>query len=357
MQRLRWIVVLVLLSGRAASAQSPEVSLREFASGQIKKGVRSIGFGGDGATWGNYGLVYREHDTAVVDAGVTAFTNGNTFAFTAVGVTSPPLWRGLAIYVLGLAQTATGVRLGVRDPSFGPATLEVRGDGGDELLAVRLAMPLGHGFSIGLQLTYEVSHFDAILDGQMSAIRYETEWRPSGGLGVAWMPNARWLIGARVILNHDWERRLDPAGVREGLNRSYEFRAGVSFSPWRGALLDVGGTVLDRANEIAGTESVVGGANLGFEQAFWRRAFVIRGGVDECELGIGPNCTATGGMSFKMGPVNLDVAYLYNLGQARIGALFGNHSHSVLATLTLDYGSLVHRSAEQAAETQAARRH
>ena len=101
MQRLRWIVVLVLLSGRAASAQSPEVSLREFASGQIKKGVRSIGFGGDGATWGNYGLVYREHDTAVVDAGVTAFTNGNTFAFTAVGVTSPPLWRGLAIYVLG----------------------------------------------------------------------------------------------------------------------------------------------------------------------------------------------------------------------------------------------------------------
>src|SRR5712691_11114355 len=36
----------------AARAQSPELSIREFSSGQMKKGVRSIGFGGDGATWG-----------------------------------------------------------------------------------------------------------------------------------------------------------------------------------------------------------------------------------------------------------------------------------------------------------------
>lgn len=36
----------------AARAQSPELAIRELAWGQIKKGVRAIGFGGDGATWG-----------------------------------------------------------------------------------------------------------------------------------------------------------------------------------------------------------------------------------------------------------------------------------------------------------------
>src|SRR5579862_3282204 len=96
---------------------SPELSMREFASGQIKKGVRSIGFGGDGATWGNYGLVYRAHDTAVLDAGATGYTNGNIFQFTAVGLTTPDLWHGLAIYVLGLAQTGTNIRVALADPA------------------------------------------------------------------------------------------------------------------------------------------------------------------------------------------------------------------------------------------------
>jgi hypothetical protein len=36
----------------------PETALREFAGGQVKKGVRTIGMGGDGATTGNYALVY-----------------------------------------------------------------------------------------------------------------------------------------------------------------------------------------------------------------------------------------------------------------------------------------------------------
>ena len=67
-----------------ARAQSPELAMREFASGQIKKGVRSIGFGGDGATWGNYGLVYRDAATVLGDVGVTQYTNGNQFSFTAV---------------------------------------------------------------------------------------------------------------------------------------------------------------------------------------------------------------------------------------------------------------------------------
>ena len=60
--------------------------MRDFSSGQIKKGVRSIGFGGDGATWGNYGLVWRDAGTALVDYGDTSYT-------VAVGTTvnpSPP---------------------------------------------------------------------------------------------------------------------------------------------------------------------------------------------------------------------------------------------------------------------------
>ena len=57
MNFLRTAILLPFLLASHASAQSPELSLREFASGQVKKGVRSIGFGGDGATWGNYSLV------------------------------------------------------------------------------------------------------------------------------------------------------------------------------------------------------------------------------------------------------------------------------------------------------------
>ena len=61
----------VVLFLAALFAQSPELSLREFASGQIKKGVRSIGFGGDGATGGNYALVYHDAGVAFVDGGLT----------------------------------------------------------------------------------------------------------------------------------------------------------------------------------------------------------------------------------------------------------------------------------------------
>jgi hypothetical protein len=329
------IFACVVCSARVVSAQSPELSLREFASGQIKKGVRSVGFGGDGATWGNYGLVYEGHDTALIDAGITGYTNGNIFTFTAVGITTPQLWHGLALYVLGLAQTTT-----LRDPTFGMMPLPSSGDGGDQLVALRVAMPLGRGFSIGVQLTYEVSQFDAFLIDGRGAIRYRTSWLPSGGFGVAWMPNKRWLIGTRVILNNDWEHRSDPVGTRSGWSRSYEYRLGVSASPWRGALIDVGGVLLDRANEIAGTEVLVAGANLGFEQAFLDRKLVIRGGVDECQLGIGSACSATAGLSFKGGPINVDLAYLYDLGLARIGTIFGAHSHSGLITVTLDYGWL-----------------
>jgi hypothetical protein len=60
-------------------AQSPELAMRDFSSGQIKKGVRSIGFGGDGATWGNYSLVWKDAGTALADYGDTSYTNDNDF--------------------------------------------------------------------------------------------------------------------------------------------------------------------------------------------------------------------------------------------------------------------------------------
>jgi hypothetical protein len=46
---------------------APELAMRDFASGQVKKGVRSIGFGGDGATWGNYALVWKDAGGALAD--------------------------------------------------------------------------------------------------------------------------------------------------------------------------------------------------------------------------------------------------------------------------------------------------
>src|SRR5258708_37765780 len=90
-------VALVVLVGSIsalpdwARAQSPETSIREFSSGQIKKGVRSIGFGGDGATWGNYALVWRDAGTALFIYGDVHYTNGTDFNFVAVGATTPAL--------------------------------------------------------------------------------------------------------------------------------------------------------------------------------------------------------------------------------------------------------------------------
>jgi hypothetical protein len=76
---------------RGFGQTSPDLAMRDFSSGQIKKGVRSIGFGGDGATWGNYGLVWKDAGTALVDYGDTSYTNGNDFHFVAAGATTPAL--------------------------------------------------------------------------------------------------------------------------------------------------------------------------------------------------------------------------------------------------------------------------
>jgi hypothetical protein len=315
---------------------SPELSMRDFASGQVKKGVRSIGFGGDGATWGNYALVWKDAGTALVDYSTTSFTNGNDFHFSAVGVTSPSLWHDLAIYLIALDQGTNDVHFTTKSPGLGPGPVPLTGTGSDHALFAKVAMPLGQGFSVGALLSYEKSKFAAAADNNPAdAIHYETEWRPSGGFGVTWQPIPRLLVGARALLNSDEERRTDSAGTREGIARSQEYRLGASVSPWAGALIDVGTTRLEKRNALSATHSIDWEPNLGFEQWFLDHRLALRFGKDEA--------SQTAGLSWKLAPFDVGLAYVNNMAHNRVGDLFGKHSNSVFATVTLDYGSWLHK--------------
>jgi hypothetical protein len=326
------VVVALCAFPDCACAQSPELAMRDFSSSQIKKGVRSIGFGGDGATWGNYGLVWRDADIALVDFGDTHYTNGNDFHFEAVGLTTPPLWHHLAIYVIGMFQDTNQLRLNVKSPGLGPDPVPVTGKGSDHALFSKIAMPLGKGFSVGVLLAYEKSQFDATAVGSASpqpTVHYETEWRPSGGFGVAWQPQKRLLFGFPGLFNNDQERRTDSAGTTQGLARSQEYRLGGSVAPWQGALLDAGVTRLERRNALAATHTVFYHPNLGFEQSLLKGRLTPRFGLDET--------SPTAGVSYLFSPLKLDFAYVNNMAKSRVHDLFGQTSNTVLATLTIDY--------------------
>jgi hypothetical protein len=314
---------------------SPELAMRDFSSGQIKKGVRSIGFGGDGATWGNYGLVWKDAGTALLDYGDTSYTNGNAFHFVAAGATSPALWRDLAIYLIAMTETTNDVQFKLKSPGLGPNPTPVVGQGTDNALFSKIALPVGHGVSVGVLVSYERSHFDSSATANPdNTVRYETFWRPSGGFGIAWQPSQRLLFGFRALLNNDLEERTDSHGTSAGIARSAELRLGGSVSPWEGALIDVGGTRLEKRNAIAGTHTVIYEPNIGFEQALLGRHLTLRFGVDET--------SPTAGLSVKLPPVNLDIAYVRNMARSRVDELFGTESNSILATFTVDYGAIHH---------------
>ena len=324
------LLLMALTSPPGVQAQSPELAMREFSSGQIKKGVRSIGFGGDGATWGNYGLVWLDASTALFDFGDTHYTNGNDFHFVAAGLTTPGLWHHLAIYGIYMRQGTNDIRLNLRSPGLGPAAAPMVGNGSDDAVFVKIAMPVGKGVSVGVLLSHETSQFDASAVGNPAqTVHYETAWRPSGGFGVAWQPNKRLLFGFRGLLNNDMERRSDSAGVTQGMAHTYEFRLGGSVSPWKGALVDVGGTSVERKNTVNATYAHVYHPNLGFEQALLEKRLTLRGGVDET--------SPTVGVTVKSGRLKLDAAYVSNMARARVGNLFGTHSNSILLTFTVDY--------------------
>ncbi len=327
-------ICLFLLSQYHCFAQSPEISLREFSSGQIKKGVRSLGMGGDGATWGNYSMVYRDTGMALIDGGVTTYPNHNTSGFVAVGATTPNLWRGLALYAIVISQFTPNVSANLKSPGLGSGAIPVHGDGSNQALFVKAAMPLGKGFSMGILFSYERSSFDAVADTTGKYVRYQSLWLPSGGLGVTWQPIDRILVGVRVLFNNDRERRTDLKGITEGLNLSQEVRAGISVGLWKGALIDVGGNIRNKHSQLSNSTTLTIEPNVGFEQSLWKRHFALRAGMDESSY--------TAGFSIKFLPVSFDVAYIYNLGYARIGSLYGINSNSVIATLSLDYAALIH---------------
>jgi hypothetical protein len=98
--------------------------------------------------------------------------------------------------------------------------------------------------------------------------------------------------------------------------------------PWKGGLIDIGATRLEKWNAIAGTHSVAYHPNLGFEQKVGDN-FAFRFGLDET--------SPTAGITYKFYPFKLDIAYVRDLAKARVGDLFGTTSNSLLATLTFDF--------------------
>jgi hypothetical protein len=243
----------------------------------------------------------------------------------------------LAIYLIALREDTNEVHFNLKSPGLGPGATPVSGNGVDQALFSKIAMPLGHGISAGVLLSYETSHFDArSLSDTSKTAHYETSWRPSGGFGVAWQPNKRLLFGVRALFNNDDEQRTDSHGLSEGLARSAEVRLGGSVAPWQGALIDVGGTRLEKRNAIAQSHAVSYEPNIGFEQALFGRHVSVRFGVDET--------SPTAGLSLKWMPVNLDLAYVRNMARARVGELFGTRSNSIVATFTVDYDALRKKS-------------
>jgi len=328
-------LVLLLISCKAA-ADAPELAMREFASGQIKKGVRSIGFGGDGATWGNYALVWKDQGSALVDAGDTQYSNSNDFHFSAVGATSPLLWHDLTIYVVALKQNTNDIHLFTESPGWGGSRTWATGQGSNEAVFTKMAMPLGNGFSAGVLLSHEVSQFSAQSESDTAkTVHYQTSWRPSGGYGVVWQQtDSSLLVGFRGLLNRDLERRTDSSRTAEGIAQSSEYRIGASFAPWDGALVDAGSTRLHRQNALSQINTTYDAPNLGFEQSFDANRMALRFGLDESSPGAG--------FTMKYPAFKLDVAYIHNLARERVGDLFGANSQSLIVTLTYDYNTAHH---------------
>lgn len=321
-------MLALVVAPRIAKA-GPETALREFAGGQVKKGVRTIGMGGDGATTGNYALVYRDAGGAIFDQGFVRFQDtGNLFTFSAVGFTTPAFWKDAAFYMIALGQQGNHVRVwDFTPPSAGkPPSV---GDVSDTSLFLKFAKPVGKAWSIGFMWAFELSQATLLPNDGGPPIEFHTSYLPSGGAGVHFHPDAHWQVGARVILNHDRETRTGDGASKSALLRSYEYRLGVAYSPWAGTLLDVGGDALDRSNGLEGTSSLDFHPTVGAEQALVAKRVWARAGLDET--------TWTTGMSVAGGPFKIDLAFLRNLAAARTADVFGKRNTSLIMTLGFDY--------------------
>jgi hypothetical protein len=269
--RRTFVIMAALLVGRGAQA-GPETALREFNSSQIKKGVRALGMGGDGATVGNYALVYRDADSALADYGGAYFSDtGDQIHFVAVGATTPRFWNGAAFYVIAMAAWGSGLALHLTSPAF-PHGADFTGDGSDQALFAKFAKPLGHGVAIGFLLGWERSALTATHGAGGASIAYSTTYLPSGGLGVTWDVTPGLLLGARALLNNDWETQTDAVATKTGWIHSWEARLGVAIRVWRGGLVDAGVVGLWRGAAIARTSTLEARLVAGFEQTSARRS-------------------------------------------------------------------------------------
>jgi hypothetical protein len=327
------VAALALAVGVALSARSarggPETAMREFASSQVQKGMRALGMGGDGATQGNYSLIYRDAGTALVDYGTTYFADtGNMFHFIAAGVTTPSFWRGAAFYLVVMDEWASGLRLRVQSPAF-PEGADLVGEGSDQVVSAKFSKPLPRGFAIGITLWWERSALVASDPAGGGSVTYTTTYLPSAGIGLTW-DATRWLLtGVRLRMANDWETRRDAITVTHGWLSTLEVRAGVSVRPWKGAILDLGYVGQWKVSEIANTRVFNHAVVAGYEQTLARDHLQLRAGWSES--------APTGGLSIKVHPFKIDVVYVYRLSVDRTAGVFGQKDHTVMATLNLDY--------------------
>jgi hypothetical protein len=319
-------VVAFLVSATAFAG--PETALREFSSSQIKKGVRALGMGGNGATIGNYSLVYRDAGGALADYGITHFSDtGNDIHFVAAGFTTPRFWGDSAFYIVAMSSWGSDMRMHLRSPGFASGA-DFRAEGSDEAVFAKFAKKLPKGFAVGGLFGWERSALSAVADSGMGNLTYSTVWLPSGGLGASW-ENEHILTGVRALLSNDWETRRDPTGTQSGWLRSYEFRVGLAIKPWRGTIVDAGWVGLLRGSDVDRTSTYVNAFILGIEQEVWRRHLWLRGGWNET--------APTIGLSARIEPFKLDVAWVHNLGVDRSNGVFGKTDDAVLATLNFEY--------------------
>ncbi len=212
-----------------AAHAGPETALREFAGGQIKKGVRTIGMGGDGATTGNYALVMNDAGSAIFDEGLVRFLDtGNFFTFSAVGFTTPRFWNDAAFYVIALGQSGTGVRIWTTTPlnAMHPASI---GNVADTSVFVKFAKPLSKTWSVGIMGAYEVSQATLVpLDGS-APVDYRTTWLPSGGVddveGTSSLdPHPTIGVEQTLVQKHVWVRGgLDETTWTTGMSVALPF--------------------------------------------------------------------------------------------------------------------------------------
>ncbi len=321
------LVLLLGLGCCGVASAGPETSLREFSSSQIKKGVRVLGMGGDGATWGNYSLNYKDASTALVDYGGTFFSDtGNDIHFVAVGYTTPPFWHDAALYVIAMAEWASDLALNLKSPAFARGAA-FRGEASDEAIFLKFAKPLGHRVSLGFLLGWERSALTAVnASGNLS---YTTPGLPSAGAGVTWDATRFLLLGFRFLLNNDWETRKDTISNVSGWYHSWEWRLGMSVRVWRGGIFDVGYVGLWRGSAVDGSEKIEHALVAGYEQEVIPRHLTLRVGWNET--------SPTAGLSARLWRLKLDVAYVYKLGVDRTNGVFGKIDNSVLFSLIFDY--------------------